>query len=107
MRVFARPAPTDLRKGYNGLFALVRDELKRDPLSGDLFLYDLESRDTRQLTATESGETDPKFSSTGRYVSFIRDQDLYAIDVESLEESRLTHDGGGLVRNGMAEFIAQ
>ncbi len=77
------------------------------PLNGDLFLYDLESRKTRQLTDTEAGETDPKFSSTGRYVSFVRDQDLYAIDLDSFDELRLTHDGGGLIRNGMAEFIAQ
>jgi len=77
------------------------------PLNGDLFLYDLGDGKTRQLTSTEAGETDPKFSSTGRYVSFIRDQDLYAIDLESFEELRLTHDGGGLIRNGMAEFIAQ
>ena len=77
------------------------------PLNGDLFLYDLNDGQTRQLTDTETGETDPKFSSTGRYVSFIRDQDLYAIDLESFEELRLTSDGGGLVRNGMAEFIAQ
>lgn len=39
MRVWARPQPTDLRKGYNGLYALVRDELARDPMSGDLFLF--------------------------------------------------------------------
>ena len=77
------------------------------PLNGDLFLYDLDSRETRQLTDTDAGETDPKFSSTGRYVSFIRDQDLFAIDLESIEEIRLTGDGGGLIRNGMAEFIAQ
>ena len=77
------------------------------PLNGDLFLYDLDSRGTRQLTDTESGETDPKFSSTGRFVSFIRDQDLFAIDLESFDEIRLTNDGGGLIRNGMAEFIAQ
>ena len=77
------------------------------PLNGDLFLHDLDGGATRQLTDTETGETDPKFSSTGRYVSFIRDQDLYAIDLDSFEEFRLTRDGGGLVRNGMAEFIAQ
>ncbi len=77
------------------------------PLNGDLFLYDLDDGATRQLTDTGAGETDPKFSSTGRYVSFVRDQDLYAIDLESFEELRLTRDGGGLIRNGMAEFIAQ
>ena len=77
------------------------------PLNGDLFLYDLGDGKTRQLTDTKAGETDPKFSPAGRYVSFIRDQDLYAIDLETFEEQRVTHDGGGLVRNGMAEFIAQ
>lgn len=39
VRVWARPGPTDLRKGYNGLFGLVQSELGRDPLSGDLFLF--------------------------------------------------------------------
>ena len=35
------------------------------PLGGDLYLYDLTSRDTRRLTESDAGETDPKFSSTG------------------------------------------
>ena len=39
VRVWAYPAPTDLRKGYNGLFGLVKTELGRDPMSGDLFLF--------------------------------------------------------------------
>lgn len=39
MRVWAYPAPTDLRKGYNGLFGLVKQKLGRDVLSGDLFLF--------------------------------------------------------------------
>jgi dipeptidyl-peptidase-4 len=77
------------------------------PLGGDLYLYDLGTRQTRRLTETGAGETDPKFSSTGRYVSFVRDQDLFVIDLDSFEERRLTQDGGGLIRNGMAEFIAQ
>lgn len=39
VRVWAYPAPCDLRKGYNGLFGLVQNELSMDPLSGDLFLF--------------------------------------------------------------------
>ena len=62
------------------------------PLSGDLYLYNLESRSSRRLTDTESGETDPKFSATGRYVSFVRDRNLFVIDLESFEEKKLTHD---------------
>jgi transposase len=39
VRVFAYPAPVDLRKGYDGLYGLVKQGLNRDPLSGDLFLF--------------------------------------------------------------------
>ena len=38
-RVFAYPEPVDLRKGYDGLFGLVKQGLGRDPMSGDLFLF--------------------------------------------------------------------
>ena len=39
VRVFAYTAPVDMRKGFDGLFGLVRRELERDPLSGDMFLF--------------------------------------------------------------------
>lgn len=81
------------------------------PLSGDLYLFRLDAdadagQAVRRLTDTETFETDAKVSETGRYVSFIRDQNLFAIDLESDEEQQLTRDGGDTVRNGMAEFIS-
>jgi transposase len=39
VRVFAYVKPTDMRKQYDGLYALVVSEMKSDPLSGDLFLF--------------------------------------------------------------------
>jgi transposase len=39
VKVFAYAAPTDMRKGFEGLSALVREGLGRDPLEGDLFLF--------------------------------------------------------------------
>ena len=39
IRVFARARPTDLRKGFDSLYGLVRTELGQDPLRGDLFLF--------------------------------------------------------------------
>ena len=44
VRVFAYPAPVDLRKGYDGLYGLVQSGLKRDPRSGELFLFVNQSR---------------------------------------------------------------
>lgn len=39
VRVYARAAPTDLRKGFDGLSALVREDLGRVATSGDLYLF--------------------------------------------------------------------
>jgi len=38
-RVFVAPGATDMRKGFDGLFGLVRDALGEDPLSGHIFLF--------------------------------------------------------------------
>ena len=33
------PAPVDMRLGFDGLFALVKNRLNADPLSGHLFIF--------------------------------------------------------------------
>ena len=48
LSVFAHPEPVDMRKGFDGLGALVVSGLGRDPLSGDLFLF--VSRDRERAT---------------------------------------------------------
>lgn len=39
VRVFASSVPADLRLGFDGLFALARDGLAQDPMSGDLYVF--------------------------------------------------------------------
>lgn len=43
-RVFAYCAPVDMRKGFEGLSALVREQLGRDPLDGALYLFTNKTR---------------------------------------------------------------
>ena len=38
-RIYLAPGATDMRKGFNGLYGLVHDQLLCDPLSGHLFLF--------------------------------------------------------------------
>ena len=38
-RIYVATGATDMRKGVNGLYGLVRDQLLCDPLSGHLFLF--------------------------------------------------------------------
>ncbi|MEM7515671.1 MAG: IS66 family insertion sequence element accessory protein TnpB [Planctomycetota bacterium] len=39
VKVFAYARPADLRKGYNGLFGLVQEELGHDPLTGAMYVF--------------------------------------------------------------------
>ena len=39
VRIYLSAAPTDMRKGFDSLAALVREALGYDPLSGHLFLF--------------------------------------------------------------------
>jgi dipeptidyl-peptidase-4 len=80
------------------------------PLGGDLYVYDLHAGPTwavRRLTDTAAYETDAHFSPHGHYVSFIRDQNLHVYELATGREREITHDGGGPVSYGTAEFIAQ
>lgn len=38
-RIYLAAGATDMRKGFDGLFGLVRDRLLADPLSGHVFLF--------------------------------------------------------------------
>ena len=79
------------------------------PLGGELYFYDLtkSGRDAvRKLTNGSGFATDPKISPKGGFVSFIRDRNLWAIDLTSGEEVQLTRDGSDTIGNGVAEFVA-
>jgi dipeptidyl-peptidase-4 len=77
------------------------------PLDGDIFHVDVASGQARRLMETPEYETDARVSPQGNFVSFVREQNLYVIDLETGEETAITTEGGGLVSWGMAEFVAQ
>lgn len=80
------------------------------PVAGKLYLYDLDASADKALRelATGGEAIDPKISPAGRYVSYVRDQNLWVIDLAGGGQAvQLTQDGGGTVHNGEAEFVAQ
>lgn len=77
------------------------------PLSGELYSYQLSNKKTQQLTHGEGFATDPKFSPKGRYVSFVRDRELWLIDQNNGKSKQLTQKDSDTVAWAMAEFVAQ
>lgn len=76
------------------------------PIGGDLYLVDAAKPEAARKVAS-GNVIDPKISPRGRYVSFVRNQNLVVIDLTTGAERQLTLDGKGTVHNGEAEFIAQ
>lgn len=92
------------------------------PLGGELYLYALDAPAgvdaaaaaapvaatprLRQLTHGEGFATDPKVSPKGGYVSFIRERNLWVIDLADGKARQLTRDGSEVIGNGVAEFVA-
>jgi len=48
-RIYVAAGSTDMRKGFEGLFGLVRDRLECDPLSGHVFLFSNTQRNRLKL----------------------------------------------------------
>lgn len=81
------------------------------PIGGDLHLVTLteDGPEARQLTVTDAFEFDAKVSPGGKYVSFIRDNALFAIDLATGDERQLSPDADpdNAISYGVAEFVAQ
>ena len=76
------------------------------PLDGDLYLPGLDGS-VRRLTATEAAELNPVVSPDGSYISFVRDNNLFAGKIGGAEPRQITDGKGDPISWGTAEFVAQ
>ena len=95
--VYAYAQPTDMRKGFDGLCALVKQGLQRDPLSGDAFIF--VSRDRVRAKTLQWDGTGlciyAKRLERGRFASLWRDgDDPITLTISELD---LFLDGSALV----------
>jgi transposase len=54
-KVYLATAPTDMRKGFDSLAAMVKEFLRHDPLSGHLFLFVGRGKDRLKILHWENG----------------------------------------------------
>ncbi len=76
------------------------------PLNSNLYLQ----RGTgplERLTDTPGPEIDPKLSPDGSKVAFVRENELYVIDLATKKETQLSHGATEGISHGVAEFMAQ
>ena len=71
----------------------------------DLVYYELNSDTAARLTTDPEEEAEEDFSPDGRWVSFVRKNDLYIIDVKTGKERRLTKTGNEKTLNGILDWV--
>lgn len=71
----------------------------------DLYYVKLDGSVAKRLTSTPEREELPTLSPDGKFAAFVRDNDLWVVDVETATERALTTGGTDLVRNGKADWV--
>ncbi len=91
---------TSFELSPDGSFLLV-------PFSGRLYTVRLADGASTEIAGGEPAPEVPQLSPDGKRVAYVRDRDLYALELATKKETRLTHSEHDGVTNGLAEFVAQ
>ena len=76
-------------------------------IGGDLYLWNLDADTMMRLTSSPGEEEEAAFSPDGRFVSFVRNNNLYIVDVATQRERQLTTDGDDDLLNGILDWVYQ
>lgn len=71
----------------------------------DLYYLAINGQTAVRLTSSPGPERHATFDPQGRFVAFVREGNLYVVDVATQTERALTTDGGGLIHNGEADWV--
>jgi len=73
----------------------------------DLYLYAFDSDSMTRLTFSPGEEQEAAFSPDGRFVSFVRNNNLFVVDLATQRERQLTTDGNENMLNGIFDWVYQ
>lgn len=73
--------------------------------SSDIWHYDTASGNIKRLTNNKDTELEADYSPDGKLVSFVRNNDLYVVDIATAKERRMTNDGSKTVFNGYLVWV--
>jgi dipeptidyl-peptidase-4 len=73
----------------------------------DLFYYHFADGRAMRLTKTPESEEHASFSPDGKHVAFVREHNLFVVDIETAEERALTTDGNEKLLFGELDWVYQ
>ena len=82
-----------------------REYLSRLTPAGNIFVYDLGNKSFRRLTNVSDPQYNVKFSPDGKSIGFVRNNNIFVVDVASGAERQLTTDGAEHIINGKFDWV--
>jgi dipeptidyl-peptidase 4 len=76
-------------------------------IANDLYFYDFAGAHAARLTSDSINEEEVSFSPDGEFVAFVRNNNLFVVDVRTQRERALTTDGSADLRNGKLDWLYQ
>ena len=76
------------------------------PSEGNIYIFDLKTKKLDLFYSEKSPAIDPKLSPDNKYVSYVKDNDLYLKEIKNGKEIRLTKRENQNIKNGLGEFVA-
>ncbi len=77
----------------------------RQNTKGEYYIWDISRRRLDPVSTQPGLQMFAKFSPDGRYVGFVRDNNIFVTDVRNGRERQLTFDGDENVINGTADWV--
>ncbi len=74
-------------------------------VNDDLYYYAFVANHSIRLTSQPGEEEVPSFSPDGKRVGFVRNDNLFIVDIDPVRERALTTDGGPELRNGRLDWV--
>jgi dipeptidyl-peptidase-4 len=76
-------------------------------IGNDIYLYAFDSDSMTRLTSSPGEKEEVIFSPDGRFVSFVRGNNIYIVDVATQRERQLTTDGNENLQDGILDWVYQ
>ena len=98
-----------MRVHGGGISSYVWHPKKNDiyfPFMGDIFKVSVDKGNVERITRTAAEELDPKISPSGEWLSFVRSNDLWLLNLTKGGEIQLTDSGSETILNGVSDYIS-
>ncbi|CUS80437.1 dipeptidyl-peptidase-4 [Candidatus Kryptonium thompsonii] len=78
---------------------------RRLKTGGNFYLYDIQTKTLKQITNTEEPQAIIKFSPDSRFISFVRNNNIFVYEISTGNFKQLTFDGSETILNGLFDWV--